>query len=80
MGKPRGFLEIRRSKGAQRPIGEDGRPLVRALEIAVSVADRKDVERTAGTEFHDRRERKRVHQLVNCVAVTPLVRCRHDAG
>lgn len=40
----------------------DRRPLVRALEITVRIARSDDIERPAGAELKDRRERKAVHE------------------
>ena len=39
---------------AERAVGKDAGPFVRALEIAVGIADRKNIERAARAELEDR--------------------------
>ena len=44
--------------GAQSTVGQHTWPFVSALEIAVSIPDGENVERTARSDLDDRRERK----------------------
>ena len=54
------------------PSGRTDRPLVRALEIAVRIAGREDIERPAGADLDDRSERKPYRNSVEACCPTPV--------
>src|SRR6476661_2714780 len=74
-------LTVRIDTGlTKRSVRTDGRAFIRALEIAISVADSQNIEWAAGTDLKDRCKREIRKYSLPCLAMSPIRRrLKHSA-